>query len=78
MQEILTSDMKKMLEFVNTQMTAANMQLDKELSKLPKDTQDALKPLLEKMKDTSADDQSSPLSVLPEIIDIFKNGNNNK
>ena len=78
MQETLTSDMKKMLEFVNTQMKAASVQLDKELSKLPKEQQEALNPLIEKMKDTSADDQSSPLSVLPEIIEIFKNGNNNK
>lgn len=67
-----------MLEFVNMQMKAANVQLDKELSKLPKEQQDALKPLIDKVKDTSTSDTSSPQQPIPEIIEILRNGNNNK
>jgi len=78
MQGILTSDMEKMLEFTKTQMMAANKQLDAELAKLPKETQEALKPLLEKVRDISGEDTSSPQQPIPEIIEILRNGSNNK
>lgn len=77
MHKILTSEMNKMLADLEQTMKLAKSQLNVELAKLPKAQQDALKPLIDKVQDTTQKDTSAPMQPLNDIIKII-NGNYNK
>jgi len=78
MQEILTSNMSKMLEDLTKQMEQSKATLDLEISKLSPDMQKELKPALLSMMNTDTKDSTNPFADLQKITKILQSGDNNK
>ena len=78
MQEILTSNINKMLEDLTKQMSDSKATLDLEISKLSPEMQKELKPALLSMMDMDTKDSTNPFKDLQKITKILQSGDNNK
>tara|TARA_R110000796_G_scaffold140791_1_gene256976 strand:- start:99 stop:335 length:237 start_codon:yes stop_codon:yes gene_type:complete len=78
MQEILTSNINKMLEDLTKQMSDSKATLDLEVSKLSPEMQKELKPALLSMMDMDTKDSTNPFKDLQKITKILQSGDNNK
>ena len=78
MQEILTSNINKMLEDLTKQMSDSKATLDLEISKLSPEMQKELKPALLSVMDMDTKDSTNPFKDLQKITKILQSGDNNK